>query len=149
MNHAATLASMLADASQSGLYFIDESDTATLLDAGAALQFHVARIDLSQARDKAAVLACFADALAFPTWVGENWDALDDALGDLSWQPAPGYVLLIEHSQQWRSTEVSQGHDGYAMLLKILEDTAQAWRARGVAWWALVALSPEAFQAQA
>ena len=148
MNNAAALASMLADASQSGLFFVDERDTAIVIDAGAALQFHVARIDLRDARDKAAVLACFADALAFPDWVGDNWDALDDALVDLSWHEAPGHVLLIEHSQHWRSADVSHGHDGYATLLKILEDTAQAWSARGIAWWALVALSPEAFEAQ-
>lgn len=149
MNHAAALASMLADASQSGLYFVDEHDIATLIDAGAALQFHVVRIDLRDARDKAAVLAGFADALSFPDWVGDNWDALADALRDLSWHQAPGHVLLIEHSQYWRSVDVSQGHDGYATLLQILEDSAQAWSARGAAWWALVALSPEAFQAQA
>lgn len=148
MTHAAALAPMLADASQSGLYFVDERDTVTLIDAGAALQFHVARIDLRDARDKAAVLGCFADALSFPDWVGDNWDALADALVDLSWHPAPGHVLLIEHSQHWRSAEVSQGHDGYATLLQILEDSAGAWSTRDTPWWALVALSPEAFQAQ-
>jgi hypothetical protein len=35
-----------------------------------------------------------AAALAFPQWFGRNWDALTDCLGDLSWLPGRGHVLL-------------------------------------------------------
>lgn len=45
-------------------------------------------VDVAEARDKAGLLGAFAVALAFPSWVGRNWDALDDALRDLSWWPA-------------------------------------------------------------
>jgi hypothetical protein len=38
-----------------------------------------------------------AAALAFPSWFGHNWDAFSDCLGDLSWLPGVGYVLLWEH----------------------------------------------------
>lgn len=37
-----------------------------------------------------------ARALAFPSWFGHNWDALADCLGDLSWLPGRGHVLLWE-----------------------------------------------------
>jgi hypothetical protein len=37
-----------------------------------------------------------ARVLAFPAWFGHNWDALADCLGDLSWLPGKGYVLLWE-----------------------------------------------------
>lgn len=37
-----------------------------------------------------------ARVLAFPTWFGHNWDALVDCLGDLSWLPGKGHVLLWE-----------------------------------------------------
>ena len=36
----------------------------------------------------------FARALRFPDWVGRNWDALADALGDLSWLPAGPHVVV-------------------------------------------------------
>jgi hypothetical protein len=33
-------------------------------------------------------------ALAFPHWFGRNWEALAHCLGDLSWLPGRGHVLL-------------------------------------------------------
>ena len=43
---------------------------------------------------KSALLDEFARALDFPDWVGRNWDALADALGDLSWLP-PGPRVVV------------------------------------------------------
>jgi hypothetical protein len=37
-----------------------------------------------------------ARALSFPAWFGHNWDTLADCLGDLSWLPGAGHVLLWE-----------------------------------------------------
>ena len=39
-----------------------------------------------------------ADELAFPGWFGRNFDALADCLGDLSWLPGLGHVLVWD---QW------------------------------------------------
>lgn len=54
-------------------------------------------VDLSAALDKSAILATFAHGLGFPKWVGRNWDALDEALRDLSWWPAGecGRLVLV------------------------------------------------------
>lgn len=37
-----------------------------------------------------------AEELAFPGWFGRNWDAFADCVGDLSWLPGAGHVLLWE-----------------------------------------------------
>jgi len=37
-----------------------------------------------------------ASTLAFPAWVGHNWEALADCLADLSWLPGNGHVLFWE-----------------------------------------------------
>lgn len=54
-------------------------------------------VDVVDPGNKAGLLDAFADALHFPSWVGRNWDALDDALRDLSWWPAGdrGRLVLI------------------------------------------------------
>jgi hypothetical protein len=37
-----------------------------------------------------------AEELAFPAWFGRTWEAFTDCLGDLSWLPGAGHVLLWE-----------------------------------------------------
>ncbi|HEV7654026.1 MAG TPA: barstar family protein [Mycobacteriales bacterium] len=46
------------------------------------------------AATKAELLTQFARALEFPGWVGRNWDALSDALRDLSWLPEGAHVVV-------------------------------------------------------
>ena len=138
--NALDLRALLADPLRSGAYFVDERDTAAMAEAGAALDFVVARADLSEDADKAAVLARLGAALRVPGWFGGNWDALADSLGDLSWLPAPGYLLLVEHAGMWRDAD----GDGFATLLAILDEAAADWRERNVAFWALVPLPAKA-----
>lgn len=49
---------------------------------------------IGPAPTKAALLADLARSLRFPDWVGPNWDALADALRDLSWLPAGPHVVV-------------------------------------------------------
>ena len=128
------LHALLADGEQAGAYFVADSDTAAMAEAGAALGFAVVRIDLAGCADKDAVLACFARALRFPEWFGGNWDALADALADLSWLPAPGYLLLIEHPASFGEA----AGDEFEVLLEILNESALRWADHGSAMWSLL-----------
>ena len=80
-----------------------------------------------------------AGALQFPEWFGANFDALADSLGDLSWLPADGYVLLLEHTDDWRRAD----DDNFATLLDILNEAAVRWGDCGVPFWALLPLPEE------
>lgn len=137
--NALDLRALLADPPQAGAYFVDARDTAAMAQAGTALDFGVARIDLAGCTDKAELLARLGRGLQLPSWFGGNWDALADNLGDLSWWPAPGYLLLLENADGLREADA----DSFAMLLAILNESADDWRERNVAFWALLPL-PEA-----
>ncbi|MGH8083657.1 MAG: barstar family protein [Lysobacter sp.] len=139
---ALDLRGLLADPLHSGAYFVDLRDTEAMAEAGAALDFAVARADLRDCADKPAVLARLGQALQFPDWFGGNWDALADSLGDLSWLPAPGYLLLVEHAGDWREAD----GEGFDTLLAILGEAATDWRERNVAFWVLLPLPAEALQ---
>lgn len=134
--NALDLRSLLADASHGGAYFVAASDTAAIAEAGAALCYEMVRIDLAGCVDAPMLLARFASALRFPEWFGHNWDALADSLGDLSWLPASGYVLLLENASGWRAA----AGDDATTLLEILNGAAASWAAQGVAFWALLPL---------
>ena len=128
------LGALLADASQAAAYFIDIRDRAALVDAANALDFTVAAANLETADDKDALLDEIAAALAFPATFGGNWDALADSLGDLSWLPAPGYVLLLDHSTDLRES----APDDFAILLEILDEAARTHARAGVPFWAVL-----------
>ena len=130
---------VLADPSQGGAYFVDAREVDSLSEAASALEFSVTRIDLTGCRDKQAVLNRIAQALRFPEWFGGNFDALADSLGDLSWLPADGYVLLFEHADEWRRID----DDSFATLLDILNEAAVTWGDYGVPFWALWLLPEE------
>ena len=84
--------------------------------------------DIAAAHGKGEVLAELARAIKAPDWFGHNWDALADALGDLSWNKAPGYVLLL-----------SGEHPGDEILDEILKETVEFWRLQGKPFWVFFA----------
>ena len=49
-----------------------------------------------------------AGTMAFPAWFGHTWEGLADCLGDLSWLPGSGHVLL------WERYGALAGWDGKA-----------------------------------
>jgi RNAse (barnase) inhibitor barstar len=130
---------VLADAGQGGAYFVDARETEALAEAARALDFAVVRVELAGCRDKATALDRIAAALQFPEWFGANFDALADSLSDLSWLPADGYVLLLEHADDWRWAD----DDNFASLLDILNEAAVRWGECGVPFWALLPLPEE------
>jgi RNAse (barnase) inhibitor barstar len=105
-----------------------------LLRLAASLGLDAVRIDLAGCCDKQAFLARTADALGFPDWFGDNWDALFDCLADLSWRPAAGYVLILEHAQDMRQ----HAPEALDTALAVMADVANAWRDRGRPFRAIV-----------
>jgi len=90
--------------------------------------FTVFEVDIAAAHGKGEVLAELARSLKAPDWFGHNWDALADALGDLSWCKAPGYVLLLRGE-----------HPGDDLLDDILYATVEFWRLQGKPFWVFFA----------
>ena len=72
-------------------------------------------------RTKAELLAAFAGALGFPDWVGRNWDALADALRDLSWLPAGPRVVVWAGAGELRSVQPGS----YATALDVLREATE------------------------
>jgi hypothetical protein len=65
-----------------------------------------------------------SSGLFFPNYFGRNWDALDECLVDLSWLPAPAYVLLIDGALDVLSDEPVEQLETF---LRILARAAADW----------------------
>jgi RNAse (barnase) inhibitor barstar len=115
------------EASASGVYRVSAAHG--IAEAGRIAGLEVCTVHLRQASDKAALLRAVAAALAFPEWFGENWDALEDCLTDLSWRPG-GHVVLVEGHERLPG-EVSR------TFVEILASAAGFWAARGTAFFAV------------
>jgi hypothetical protein len=109
----------LKDPSRSGVYRARRWDT--IADAVRGSRLNFARVSLEGAAGKEAMLQAIARALAFPQWFGQNWDALEDCLEDLSWCVADGHVFVFE--------KFAPG-DELGILIDVLASSAEFWAAR-------------------
>jgi hypothetical protein len=113
----------LQDPKRSGVYRARRVDE--ILDATKGSGLDVVAIPLSGTTP---LLKSIAAALEFPEWFGNNWDALEDCLSDLSWREAAGRVLLFEGAV---------GGDELGILLDVLRSCAQFWAGQGRSFFAV------------
>ena len=110
----------------------DHNDREALVEAATEAGLHAMPIDFNRLRGQGRRARAHAAALRFPDWFGGNWDALADCLGDLSWLPEGGQLLLFDNAWEWRERD---GGD-FATLLDICGEAAQDWtRGRRPFWW--------------
>ena len=113
----------LRDATRSGVY--RASDAHPIEDATRASGLDVVTIDTDE-RD---LFAALARALAFPSWFGANWDALEDSLGDLSWRSGDGYVLVFRSYPEGETLE---------KLIEVLRSSAEYWASQRKPFFAVL-----------
>lgn len=118
---------LLKDVKGAGVYRLNCSLDA-LHESVERSGFKIFEADIAAAHGKGEVLAELARAIKAPDWFGHNWDALADALGDLSWCKAPGYVLLLRGE-----------HTDEDALDNILYATVEFWRLHGKPFWVFFA----------
>jgi len=101
----------------------------------AGLGFAVSHIDLNGCADKAGFFRLAGQALNFPAWFGNNWDALADCLGDLSWMPASGYVIIIKHTDEFRR----KAKTDFSTAVELFTEATGEWAEKGVPMWFFIA----------
>lgn len=119
-----------------GLYrFRSEAEPETLAGEAQAAGWQYIHLDGATIKDKAGFLAAAKTAFAMPGYVGKNWDALEEAVNDLSWlPPGNGYVVVYD------SAQVFGEHNprGFGVACAILEGAVQNWAANGVPFYVLM-----------
>ncbi|MBZ9594827.1 barstar family protein [Streptomyces erythrochromogenes] len=101
------------------------------------------RLDLDGVRSKAGLMGRCGEALRLPEWVGGNWDALADALRDLSWLPGAAGRLVAVTS--WRGYAGARPGE-WETFVEVLEEAVDFWRGSGDGepGFAVVLAAPEA-----
>jgi hypothetical protein len=129
-----TLAERLGQPDEAGVFELPAARADTLQGAASANGFPCFRISLADADDSAAVMERFAVAMQFPSWFSPDWDSLAECLTDLSWAPAPGYVLLLEDSRDYQAA----ADEDFDTLIERLSHASASWSGLGVPFWAFI-----------
>lgn len=118
-----------------GVYrFASRVQPHTLAARAAQQDWRCFYLDGEQVTDKASFLRVCAEAVEFPTYFGYNWDALEECIGDLSWAPAQGYVILYD--SMWPIAAAKP--DEWCIARSILASAVEVWRARGLPMFVLL-----------
>jgi hypothetical protein len=123
-------AQQLGNQEAAGSYMLGCS-VETLLSAAKAVGFALFDTDLKGIKGKQNLLNALAVAASFPPEFGANWDALADALCDLSWREASGYVLLLRNA----SDTLGLSANDREIAQDIFADTVVYWRQRNKPFW--------------
>ncbi|MCX5180444.1 barstar family protein [Streptomyces virginiae] len=107
---------------------LDPQPLAPALEAAEAAGRTTVRLDLDGVRGKTELMRRCGDALRLPEWVGGNWDALADALRDLSWLPSSGGGWLVAVTS-WRGFADARPGE-WETLVEVLEEAVGFWRER-------------------
>ncbi|MEZ5614890.1 MAG: barstar family protein [Rhodocyclaceae bacterium] len=126
----------MRDAHRAGVYHASRQAMPALLAAAEAAGLATFRVDLAAVRDKRGLFERLDADLNFPDWFGHNWDALADCLGDLSWLPAEGYLVLLEHCEGIADDDPAD----FATALEVFAVASDAWREARVPFWVLTDL---------
>lgn len=125
-----TLAQQLNNQEAAGSYTL-QCSVETLRNAAGEAGFALFDADLKGVKGKQNLLNTLAQAASFPPEFGANWDALADALCDLSWREAGGYVLLLRNA----SDTLGLSANDREIAQDIFADTVVYWRQRKKPFW--------------
>jgi hypothetical protein len=119
---------LFAGAVAPGVYRTDLRTSAATL--GRTAEHHgwqAFHLDGRELATKAEFLEASARALRFPSYFGQNWDAFEESLNDMSWAPAQGYLVVFDGAGQFARTQP----DEFAVALGILRESVRRWQAQG------------------
>ena len=130
-----SLTQQLNDTTAAGSYAL-QCSVDELRAAANDANFALFDTDLKWVKGKQNLLNALARAAAFPPEFGANWDALADALCDLSWHGKPaGYVLVLRNV----SDTFGLSANDREIAQDILADTVVYWRQRNKPFWVFFA----------
>ena len=115
-----------------GVFKLARADLEGMLEAADELKLARFHVNLKDARNIPGFIRAMKRDLGFPEWFGINLDALNDCLTDLSWHPAPGYVILLDGLSSLSATPTS-----FAAFNQVLASAVEEWKSRDVPFWVL------------
>lgn len=91
--------------------------------------FHAAIIELGNDEPdvEARLMHGLDRGFRFPDYFGQNWNAVDECINDLTWLPAEGYCCLVLD----RETSGNEANAGMDLFVSVMSDASVQWAREG------------------
>ncbi len=96
--------------------------------------FQFLYIDGKDVTNKAKFIKAAAETMNFPDYFGDNWDAFDDCINDLSWLSANGYILLYTHPDNFAKNDPSE----WSIALDVFQEAVEYWAGTDIPMYVLL-----------
>lgn len=110
-----------------------------LTEAAQRADWRCAPLDTSGCVTKVDVISRCQESLGLPDYLGRNWDALEEVLGDIDPRPRDGMLVVWSGWADFADADPN----GFAVLLSIWRSAAHAW-AQVVTGSAVTLVKPQA-----
>ncbi|MEM7534490.1 MAG: barstar family protein [Chloroflexota bacterium] len=129
---------ILQQQTASGLYrFTSRAQPKSILEEVAEHGWQGFFIDGQQVTDKQSFLTTASQAISFPGYFGNNWDAFEESIRDLAWfreENAPkGYVILYDQVIKLARREP----ESWSMVQETLQEAVDFWQTQQTPFYAL------------
>jgi RNAse (barnase) inhibitor barstar len=119
-----TLKSLLTEKKHGGVFQLTSHATHEEIEKAAkAAKFAYFHLEGKKIEKKEQFLNHASVAMHFPEYFGDNWDAFEDCLTDLSWEDDNGYVILYDHYDGL----ASHAHGQFDTLIEIFQSAVEYW----------------------
>lgn len=105
--------------------FLSQGEEESLRDEAAHRGYCFAAVDLANIQSREDLMERLARTLDFPNYFGKNWDAFLDMVTDLSWNPAPGYVVLLRNAEAL----LQLPSDHLSIFVRLCSAAVERWQA--------------------
>ena len=107
-----------------------------LAEACAHADLQLITVDLAETPRMADAMAILTKATACPAHEAAHLDDLAEMLSDFSWNPANGYVILVEDADNLIASDPT----GVQKLLEAFQAANHAWQEQEIPFWAFIGL---------
>lgn len=128
------LPALLRHVRHAGIYHLPSSGRTALKAAAESAGLAYVECEFGETRELDVALEKLGRCLGFPDWYGNNLDALNDCLTDLSWRDTPETVLLISGCDELRA-ELPEGFDA---LLQVFGVAIDFWKEDRHPFWVFI-----------
>ena len=75
-----------------------------------------------------------AEAMHFPDYFGNNWNAFDECISDLEWIPAQGYIIFYSNFMKFAKKDPNQ----FKIALSIFQVAVDYWQGEKIPMYVLL-----------